>query len=249
MDIMGEISENNFFIDELKKEIKKLDLDKKDIDDEIDEFKVEIKRLEDSKSDLDGSIKEQEAIVANSKKAYGDKVVENDSIVVQDFSKDISKQDSVIKAQKLALGLSQEDLSKVNLDIDKVNKFLSGVDVKLGGSITCPSCTHVFILDGDREVLLDKKSKGDDLLIKFEGSKKSIELDVEKRKRFLESFLHTIPEAIITLEPSNRIVDWNPGAEKLFGYIKEYTSWTMVFLKCELSIVVFLLFIFLINLL
>ena len=180
MDIMGEISENNFFIDELKKEIKKLDLDKKDIDDEIDEFKVEIKRLEDSKSDLDGSIKEQEAIVANSKKAYDDKVVENDSIVVQDFSKDISKQDSVIKAQKLALGLSQEDLSKVNLDIAKVNKFLSGVDVKLGGSITCPSCTHVFILDGDREVLLDKKSKGDDLLIKFEDSKKSIELDIEK---------------------------------------------------------------------
>lgn len=180
MDIMGEISENNFFIDELKKEIKKLDLDKKDIDDEIDEFKVEIKRLEDSKSDLDVSIKKQEAIVANAKKAYDDKVVENDSIVVKDFSKDISKQDSVIKAQKLALGLSQEDLSKVDLDIAKVNKFLSGVDVKLGGSITCPSCAHVFILDGDREVLLDKKSKGDELLIKFEESKKSIELDIEK---------------------------------------------------------------------
>ena len=179
MDIMEEISENNFFIDELKKEIKKLDLDKKDIDDEIDEFKVEIKKLEDSKSELDGLIKEQEGVVSKRKKAYDEKVVENDSIVVKDFSKDISKQDKIIKAQKLAMGLSQEDLSKVDLDIVKVNKFLSGVDVKLGGSITCPSCAHEFIMDGDRKVLLDKRSKGEDLLIKFEESKKSIEGDIE----------------------------------------------------------------------
>ncbi len=180
MDIVGEMSENNFFIDELEKEIKKLDLDKKDIDDEIDEFKVEIKKLEDSKGNLDGLIKEQESIVANSKKAYDDKVVENDSIVAKDFSKDISKQDKIIKTQKLALGLSQEDLSKVDLDIAKVNKFLSGVDVKLGGSITCPSCAHEFIMDGDRKVLLDKRSKGYDLIIKLEDSKKGIELDIEK---------------------------------------------------------------------
>ena len=59
-------------------------------------------------------------------------------------------------------------------------KILNGVGVKLSGAITCPSCTHVFILDGDREVLLDKKSKGDDLLIKFGESKKAIETDVDR---------------------------------------------------------------------
>ena len=179
MDIMEEISENNFFIDELKKEIKKLDLDKKDIDDEIDDFNVKIKRLEGNYSGLFGLIKEQEGIVSKRKKAYDEKVVENDSIVVKDFSKYISKQDKILKAQKLAMGLSKEDLSKVDLDIAKVNKFLSGVDVKLGGSITCPSCAHEFIMDGDRKVLLDKKSKGEDLIIKFEESKKSIEGDIE----------------------------------------------------------------------
>ena len=179
LDIMDEIDENNLSIDGLKKEIKEIDLDKKNIDDEIEEFEVEIKKLEDSKSSLDGLVKEQESIVAKRKKAYDDKVLENDSIVVKDFSKDISKQDKIIKAQKLAMGLSQEDLSKVDLDIAKVNKFLSGVDVKLGGSITCPSCAHEFIMDGDRKVLLDKKSKGEDLLIKFEESKKSIERDIE----------------------------------------------------------------------
>jgi len=179
VDIVEEISENNLFIDELKKEIKKLDLDKKDIDDEIDELGVKIKRLEDSKGNLDGLIKEQESIVAKRKKAYDEKVVENDSIVVKDFSKDISKLDSIIKSEKLKLSSYIEDLSKVNLDIAKVNKFLSGIDVKLGGSVTCPSCSHVFIMDGDRKVLLDKKSKGDDLIIKFEDSKKTIEVDIE----------------------------------------------------------------------
>ena len=179
VDIVEEISENNLFIDELKKEIKKLDLDKKDIDDEIDELGVKIKRLEDSKGNLDGLIKEQESIVAKRKKAYDEKVVENDSIVVKDFSKDISKLDIVIKSEKLKLSSYIEDLSKVNLDIAKVNKFLSGIDVKLGGSVTCPSCSHVFIMDGDRKVLLDKKSKGDDLIIKFEDSKKTIEVDIE----------------------------------------------------------------------
>ena len=179
MDIMEEMSENNLFIDELKKEIKKLDLDKKDIDDEIDDFNVKIKRLEGNYSGLFGLIKEQEGIVSKRKKAYDEKVVENDSIVVKDFSKYISKQDKIIKAQKLAMGLSKGDLSKVDSDIAKVNKFLSGVDVKLGGSITCPSCAHEFIMDGDRKVLLDKKSKGEDLIIKFEESKKSIEGDIE----------------------------------------------------------------------
>lgn len=205
MDIMGEISENNFFIDELKKEIKKLDLDKKDIDDEIDEFKVEIKRLEDSKSDLDGSIKEQEAIVANSKKAYDDKVVENDSIVVQDFSKDIFDLDSKIELLDGYRDELYEQLKKVDLDITKVSKFLSGVDVKLGGSITCPSCSHVFIMDGDREVLLDKKSKGDELLVKFEKSKKEIEDDITKRSNELSDCKTKKNSIVVEESKENRL--------------------------------------------
>ncbi len=48
--------------------------------------------------------------------------------------------------------------------------------------------------------------------------RKQKDLDIEKRKKFLESFLNDIPEAIVILDPSHNIVEWNPGAEKMFGY-------------------------------
>lgn len=205
MDIMEEISENNFFIDELKKEIKKLDLDKKDIDDEIDEFKVEIKKLEDSKSELDGLIKEQEGVVSKRKKAYDEKVVENDSIVVKDFSKDLLDVDANIGLFTDYKDGLYEDLKKVNLDITKVNKFLSGVDVKLGGSITCPSCAHEFIMDGDRKVLLDKKSKGEDLLIKFEKSKKEFDDKITKWSNKLNDSVSKKNSIVLQEQEENKL--------------------------------------------
>ncbi|MCK5004582.1 MAG: PAS domain S-box protein, partial [Candidatus Aminicenantes bacterium] len=46
-------------------------------------------------------------------------------------------------------------------------------------------------------------------------------LDAEKRQKLLESFLNNIPEAIVLLDSSHHIVEWNPGAEKMFGYLHE----------------------------
>ncbi len=42
-----------------------------------------------------------------------------------------------------------------------------------------------------------------------------------KRQKYLESVLHHAPDAIVTLDSSHRILEWNPGAEKVFGYTKE----------------------------
>ncbi len=39
-----------------------------------------------------------------------------------------------------------------------------------------------------------------------------------ERQRYLEGVLSAAPDAIVTLDPQNRIVDWNNGAERLFGY-------------------------------
>ena len=45
--------------------------------------------------------------------------------------------------------------------------------------------------------------------------------EIIKRQRFLESVLYSAPDAIVTLDSRHHILDWNPGAEKLFGYSRE----------------------------
>ena len=42
-----------------------------------------------------------------------------------------------------------------------------------------------------------------------------------KRQKYLESVLHHAPDAIVILDSSHRILEWNPGAEKVFGYTRE----------------------------
>lgn len=42
-----------------------------------------------------------------------------------------------------------------------------------------------------------------------------------KRQKYLESVFHYAPDAIVTLDPSHRILDWNPGAQIIFGYTHE----------------------------
>jgi PAS domain S-box-containing protein len=42
--------------------------------------------------------------------------------------------------------------------------------------------------------------------------------EIRHRQQFLESVLYHAPDAIVTLDERHRIVDWNPGAVKIFGY-------------------------------
>jgi PAS domain S-box-containing protein len=47
------------------------------------------------------------------------------------------------------------------------------------------------------------------------------EQETEERQVYLEALLGAAPDAIITLNPNNEIIEWNRGAEHLFGYTKE----------------------------
>ena len=42
-----------------------------------------------------------------------------------------------------------------------------------------------------------------------------------RRREYLEAILEAAPDAIVTLDRNHRIIDWNRGAEKLFGYTEE----------------------------
>jgi PAS domain S-box-containing protein len=51
--------------------------------------------------------------------------------------------------------------------------------------------------------------------------RKSAQEEIIKRQLFLESVLYHAPDAIITLDAQHRVVDWNPGSEKIFGYTSQ----------------------------
>jgi len=49
----------------------------------------------------------------------------------------------------------------------------------------------------------------------------ALERESEERREYLERILATVPDAIVTMDPQYRIREWNPGAERLFGYARE----------------------------
>jgi PAS domain S-box-containing protein len=51
--------------------------------------------------------------------------------------------------------------------------------------------------------------------------RKQLELEVEERRLYLESVLSCAPDVIITLDAQQRLLEWNAGAERLFGYTPE----------------------------
>ena len=66
---------------------------------------------------------------------------------------------------------------------------------------------------------------GDDLV--FDGvimdttDFKSAQEESQQRRQFLESVLYHAPDAIVTMEADHSVVDWNPGAVRMFGYTPE----------------------------
>ncbi|MFY9943995.1 MAG: PAS domain S-box protein [Desulfobacterales bacterium] len=51
--------------------------------------------------------------------------------------------------------------------------------------------------------------------------RKQAEEELVNRQKFLESILFHAPDAIVTLDAQHHVLEWNPGAEKLFGYTFE----------------------------
>ncbi len=48
--------------------------------------------------------------------------------------------------------------------------------------------------------------------------RKNAQIETTQRQQFLESVLYHAPDAVITLDAQHRVMEWNPGAEKIFGY-------------------------------
>ena len=63
----------------------------------------------------------------------------------------------------------------------------------------------------------------DGIVINFTDitERKRLEMEVEERRSYLESVLDCAPDAIITLDAQHHLLEWNVGAERLFGYTPE----------------------------
>lgn len=47
---------------------------------------------------------------------------------------------------------------------------------------------------------------------------RAVNRENEERRRYLEALFKHTPDAMVTLDRSHRVVEWNPGARSLFGY-------------------------------
>ncbi len=76
----------------------------------------------------------------------------------------------------------------------------------------------------DFDLPVESGGKVGDLISAFKEmaeKRKEIEKESEKHRKFIESVLYSAPDAIVTLDEKHRVLDWNPGAERLFGYKRE----------------------------
>ena len=175
-----------------KKEL--LDQDVKKIDAQIIQKKKEIEDVKLSVGPIELEIKNKSKdllILENQMQAQEDNV---NSFKLSDFSSMRFAHEQSIDAKKLLIKENDEKIKSAKANISKVEGFIKATDVKLSGSITCPKCSNVFILDGDREVLLLKAGSAKDLLIKFEAElenlyniSKSYENEINEFKRLILS--------------------------------------------------------------
>jgi len=51
--------------------------------------------------------------------------------------------------------------------------------------------------------------------------REAAEKELEKRRQYLESVFANAPNAIVTIDIKGRVTEWNPGAERIFGWRRE----------------------------
>ena len=77
---------------------------------------------------------------------------------------------------------------------------------------------HNTVLEDDEGNTAGILTSGEDITERVRAERATRE-----RQRYLEGVLSAAPDAIVTLDPQNRIEDWNSGAERLFGYQRQET--------------------------
>jgi len=155
------------------------------IKEEISSFKAEIEEIKEERSSIEEEIKKIDSEVESSLKDVSSAKDLLDSFKAVDFKakKDAfegDKQTKKSEVRELKNKKSENEESK-----EKLLKLVKGIEVKLSGTITCPSCSHKFILDGDLKDLEEKRANAENL-------KAKVDLLINKRKSSINEILENI---------------------------------------------------------
>ncbi len=131
------------------------------------------------------------------------------------------KRDEVIGRNFARLGvLGLRDLPKmVRLFRDTIRAGEAVRMVEL--EIKRKNGSKVFVEVGTRFIKKNGKVGGVVNVFRDITERKRAEREVEERRMYLEGVLGAAPDAIVTLDAHHRVVEWNAGAEGLFGYSRE----------------------------
>ena len=218
-------------IDIFKAKIVKQEWKKENVESDLKGIKKDVKKIQDKINEIklqvhpvELEIIEAEKDVAKSKKLVDDNKTLLDEFQYKDNTKEIDSYNEKISNVESEMEINELGRESVQNNISKIEKFMKGIEVKLSGTIECPKCSHNFVLDGDREVLLTKESQAIDLLKKYSKELEQF-IEVEdtlfKKHVKLHSLLKLIDKSVDEESQQRRLLE-----DSLSDHRKTFNNFT-----------------------
>jgi len=145
-----------------------------------------------------------------------------DNFVKTDWKNKKTKHNNSIEIYRDKISNSTSSLSKIDNQKELIQKLIQKINIKLDGVITCPKCSHKFLLSKKEESidsLKSKESEAKSLLKKFEEKeelqktlKKELSKNIDKEEGFLSKILK---QESVENDLKNSIIDnFNEVREK-----------------------------------
>lgn len=176
-------------IGDIKEEIISLEGDIVTTKEKSPSIKISIK----AKKDLKKTLVAEKLVIENDIKEAGEKLelVNNELVEAKKLVDEFKSTDwkaerstfeyDIVTGKKSLVPLVESKKTAEEQE-RKILAFLKNIEVTLSGSISCPKCSHEFILDGDIEELRDKKIKGDLLKEKVDKTLVENKVSIEQVK-------------------------------------------------------------------
>ena len=113
-----------------------------------------------SKKPKENQITEEDQFISEIKENLTDAQTLVNDFLSQDWTKKRKTLSDLLVIEDEALELVEKKDNKESIQETQILSFLQSIEVKLQGSITCPNCTHEFILEGDIDELKTKQTQG-----------------------------------------------------------------------------------------